>query len=562
VSGANANLTVAFENADGAITIGDGLGPDMQFLHVQTLTLNANTSNAVTVRSDIDVSDDLEGLFITTSMEGGDLILADRDGVGGAAGAVSGTANVSDLSIMAVNGDMLLGLPLVGGAGEFMQDAESLQTYRLSAEDADVSIGKIGDFGTNAAAASDFEILDIMMVDEATLNHDSIDASGANVSLFSVTASDKNTVIASGLTAPSMNAPTSVSVNMGAFIADQVDNQVLTAADGGHINLAAQSYTVNTQTYSGTGDITITATNINGSGYVQTEAADASNHSGLRTFLSGDGDDVFYGSTGDDEIFFAYTGASGAQTDVYLDSGGSDTLTHTTTTNLPSLSVYDDGSMSLTDSGTATDDDYTLIGMLGAGLNASTVFHAGGGNDTVDLSSGGIMVDFADYDSGVLHLENFTRNLGAIPNNDTMSFDGMMTAGGMFTLGSGNNQAVGINLNGNTSPINSLNSNAVYVVANGDAPSGGALAGASILDYENLTDVADYLDAITTASGDANDIAIFVVNNLTLGGSGDDHDAYVYVYADSGNGGGIDASEITLIATLDTNAALTANDIL
>jgi hypothetical protein len=53
-----------------------------------------------------------------------------------------------------------------------------------------------------------------------------------------------------------------------------------------------------------------------------------------------------------------------------------------------------------------------------------------------------------------------------------------------------------------------------------------------------------------------------VVNNLTLGGSGDDHDAYVYVYADSGNGGGIDASEITLIATLDTNAALTANDIL
>jgi hypothetical protein len=44
---------------------------------------------------------------------------------------------------------------------------------------------------------------------------------------------------------------------------------------------------------------------------------------------------------------------------------------------------------------------------------------------------------------------------------------------------------------------------------------------------------------------------VFVINNGTTSGApGDDHDAYIYVYSDNGTAG-IQADDLTLIATAD-----------
>ena len=191
-------------------------------------------------------------------------------------------------------------------------------------------------------------------------------------------------------------------------------------------------------------------------------------------------------------------------------------------------------------------------------MNAHTRFFVGGGNDQLTLNTGGILVDFADRDSGTLQMDAFTRNLGAIPNNDTMSFDGMMTSGGTF-IGT-----TAINLNGAISPINDLVSQNTYVLANGDAPAGGPppFFGTSINSYLDMGQVAAYLDAVTQGSAVAGDINIFVINNLTTSVAvGDERDAYVYAFADDGGGAGIQAGEVELLSFLDSNAALTANDV-
>ena len=523
------DLTVHFQPVGGGITVGDAAGDDMSFDGVQILRLAQESNQTVDVLSDINLSDEVQELFISTQSPGGGLTLTD--------GAVSAVTGLGALRSVTVSGDG--GLLNLGANGDFLDAPTALENFSVSSSGTDVFVGGIG----STVPLTSLDILLVETSDGGTVTMGPVDASGSNLTSFEVLTAD-----------PGGPAPIPFSVWSQGLDANRIDLVGLHAGDGGLIELDNQSYTVGAMTFSGSGDIRIQG---GPGGFVQQGAANAGGHSGDRRFVSGLGDDRLFGSNRDDTILVDFK--PGHTNDViYFDAGGADILQHTSTTNAPTFTVFDDGSASLTDTGTATNDDYLLIGMLGAGVNAHTRFFVGGGNDQLTLNTGGILVDFADRDSGTLQMDAFTRNLGAIPNNDTMSFDGMMTSGGTF-IGT-----TAINLNGAISPINDLVSQNTYVLANGDAPAGGPppFFGTSINSYLDMGQVAAYLDAVTQGSAVAGDINIFVINNLTTSVAvGDERDAYVYAFADDGGGAGIQAGEVELLSFLDSNAALTANDV-
>jgi hypothetical protein len=513
---ADGDLTINFGNDSGTIFVGDNVADTaIQLIDVKDLTINQISDNGVFVLGEIDLdNNETETLTITTSQEGGDLTLSSTT-VGAA--AIVNTDDLTDVSISALNGDM----DLNDRNGNFIVDAEELQTYRVTAEDADVQIGAVG--ASAGGEATELEIIELEMVDEATLAQNIIVAYdtnlnvGANISLFDVTASDKNTVAFAG---PNL---TSANVVVSGLFAEQVDNLVVDAADDGNVILNQQEYTLNTATFTGTGDIEIIAAGtLVDTGLDQTQAVDASGHSGARFFDDGDGADTFFGSNQADTVTFD-TGGVG---NVYNDAGGVDTVSVSGTT---SVTVNDN-------TGTGSSDIYSFTGF------GTNVFNVGGGNDTVDADNvfGSLLIDFASYENGLLSIDNFTT--GGL---DQLSFDGF----GAITAGAGVAAPAG-------GPATNMNANSVYVFANGDAIIA-PRAASTIADYTNLTDVADYLDGSFLATQNVGDEAIFIINNGDDGGNtGDEDSAYVYYYVEAGTAG-IQDSELTLIASLDMGNSTT-----
>jgi hypothetical protein len=522
-NGANADLVVNFENTE-VSRIGDSQGSnDLEFFNLATLTINSNTDKDMFVDQNVDLGGDAEDITITTTTEGGDIIIKGQDA------GFRGTDTLEEVTVHAVNGDISIGS--VTTIDEFIDIAPELQNFTVIADDAFVDLGRFG----QTVEASELETVSLTAIDNGAILQNDIYAFGANVASFRVTATDNNII-------------GNLNIALGGLFADQVDYAVIDAGDGGNILLDEQNYTAGQFIYQGTGTIEFIAGNngavtavaaTNAAPFVQTEAFDATDHTGTRIFRDNVTGETIMGSNKADTIEFARgVNITITADDVYLDAGGDDDVSNDAGNAFDTLTLYDDGSADLTDTGMATNDEYTLIG-YSAG-SAQVVFHAGGGNDTLEFgnSTDLILVDFDDYDSGLVELQQVHTGV-------QLSFDGLQAANGFIT----SNTALDVNTA--AASISNVNDNTIYVLSDGDAPTVGPIAGATITDYENLTDVADYLDALTNGSGSGGDDVVFVINNGTTSGApGDDHDAYIYVYSDNGTAG-IQADDLTLIATAD-----------
>jgi hypothetical protein len=205
----------------------------------------------------------------------------------------------------------------------------------------------------------------------------------------------------------------------------------------------------------------------------------------------------------------------------------------------------------LNDGDAGSDDfyDISVNGISTGGIGPAgglITFNVGSGEDTLALNrdlSGDVDIDFGSWISGYVTVTNFRADNGG----DRISFDGLpgITANVV-------NPAIA-----NSVAVTSVNSNTIYFVDDGDVAvtgtTGGALDGADIADYTNLTDVANYLNAVTDGSAGVNDSAVFLVSNGTVVTTtpGDDRETYIYLFNDNGGGAGIQADELTLIATID-----------
>lgn len=195
---------------------------------------------------------------------------------------------------------------------------------------------------------------------------------------------------------------------------------------------------------------------------------------------------------------------------------------------------------------TGTDYVDTING--GAGADSIT---AGAGDDVIDLggsdTGADIVVFSAAATNGADTIDNFETTV------DHLNLDGVMGA----TVASVEGVAT-------TANIVTYADNEVYVFADGDAASAGN-GTATITTYTTLTEVADFLseslqDGETAgnsagshdhADGDEN---VFVINDLG------NNLTYVYAFTadgagDASGGAAVEASELTLIATVTEDAA-------
>lgn len=499
-SGAQASLSINFMNDSGAVTIGDGLATDVELHNVRALEVNNVSANAATVRDSVDLNNATEILSISTMNETGTLDLAATDSA-----FLNGSA-LREITVSAVNGDIELGRP----GGDFVDEVIELQNYTVIADDAMVDVADVG----TSEAAIELETVNIQALNESAITHGEIfahdGANRADIAEIRIVGSDQN--ILSG-----NNAAGSVSVYFEGLYAGDVSSQFIDATDGGDIELDNQMYQIDHQVFMGSGDITIAggdAVGASSTGYVQSQAADASAHTGDRLFIASDTkDDVFYGSDKADDVQLSGTGNK-----TYNDAGGSDDVT-----------ISGTGTRTINDGSAGTNDEYTF-----AGSGSGFVFNAGSGNDEVTFVSGQNLADFGSWQSGVVELQSFTSG------TDTLSFDGLTN----ITSSASNPLVAPAGL------VTNLNANTTYVFADGDT----AVGAFFVADYLDMTDVSNFLNAATMGSAGGNDSVVFVINNFNVtGATGDDKDAYIYHYQDDGSSSGIQASELTLIGTINTS---------
>jgi hypothetical protein len=255
-------------------------------------------------------------------------------GLGAVTAAFEEGGALRTVLVDATNGDVAFAASgSVHGDGPWIDDITSLQTYTILGDNAGISLGTIGRLGV----AGDLETITINLTGDSYLNHQQIFADDSKIALVEITGS------CSYREEIAVNKPyltDTVNINVNAFDATRIEKLVITANEG-TIFLDNQLYEVGDLIFQGTGDIAIRASSLlstGDKGFVQMSAADASNHSGERIFVSELGDDVFYGSNEADTIILA---ASGFQfdTDIYNDAGGDDTINITGTSNV----VINDG---------------------------------------------------------------------------------------------------------------------------------------------------------------------------------------------------------------------------
>ncbi|OMH30399.1 DUF4214 domain-containing protein [Motiliproteus sp. MSK22-1] len=185
------------------------------------------------------------------------------------------------------------------------------------------------------------------------------------------------------------------------------------------------------------------------------------------------------------------------------------------------------------ESGVDVDDADAIVGASGD----TGVSFAISAQNVVEQGSDGGSDDF-----------NFGDNNGSDTINDFTVGDDELDFSGITDITAANETAVAA---GATA---ALDDNGTMVFADGATASGGE----TVASYTDLTDVAAFLNAAATGSVDAN-VFVAVINDLT------DTTAYAYlvdVDADATTADQIDAGDITLIGTVNADAAVTIADII
>lgn len=495
---ADADLTINFPTTSAPVTIGDrGLFPiyAVEVLNVAHLTVRQEGEFDATIFSDFNVTETVRTITVETHGTGGLELIRDYRSV------FHNGQSVEHFLIDAQNGDVTLAF-----RDRVLDDARSLQSIHVMADNADVELGVFG----NVVPATELETYIVELTNGGTLLQSPIRAhdgqDGADIALISITASSKNSV---GGFFP-------FSFDIEGILANSVGQLVLNAADGGNILLNGQVNTVYEQVYTGSGNIEVTAGFMPGvGGFTQAKPADASQHAGSRTYKDSAGDDTFYGSSEADFLQF-----QGSGNDVYFDAGGDDFVR---LGGLDLKTIYDG------DAG--TDDHYVTFQN-----RASYLIKTGSGNDIVDLDLVvDAVVDFGTWQNGFVEIRNWSGG-----TTEKLSFIGL---GGEIT-------ATAVKpLLAPAQTVNGVDDNAIYVIADGDAVVGGS----NIADYTNISDVAQYLSILTQGGGVEGDAAVFVINNGSRTfATGDTAHSYIYFYNDVAHPG-VQASDLTLIASVSTN---------
>ena len=528
--GANTDLSVDLETEDNALVMNDGINgrEDLQLTNVSKLTLTNKGDNAATITDGVRLASGTNELTVATTKEGGNLMI--DTGVNGEAFDSSGALQV--VTVNAVGGDIRAAgntqTPGMNIAGDFMDDAGSLQDYTVTADHADLIIGGIGNntdgAGSNAVNAADLETVNLTMVADATLQQGFINATGASLNEIAITADDKNTIATGISTRAGATASTQFNnVLVDGLTATTVDSMTLNANDGGNIELIDQSYNLKTATFTGTGNIVVEA---GLGGLVMSTTASASNHSGSRTFNTDNAaNDYIKGSDKADTI-----NDSGSGNDTLEGNAGNDAI------NVTGTGTY------TIDGGTGN-DTITL-----SGSQTTTTVNTSAGNDTIILNAGN-GVDNIVYTNTQLTSGNQTTVTGFATGEDKLNFKGIVST---LTTEVGTGLAAG-------QAVTSVDSNTIYVLADVSTATNNEV----VQDFSNLTDVASFLDATVSSSTKTGDVAVFVANRATDDSTG--HDAGIYLFQESDGSSGITASEIKFLGTVDQeggNAApIVAGDI-
>lgn len=544
----NAQLTINFVSEASNIQVGKDVSAGqsnvaIEILGSQTLAINNQTANKVEVAGSIDFNETdpnpngtnavvADTLSITTSQEGGDLTIGRTANVA----AFENTGTLRDVSIHAVDGDMDLYETV---NNRFMFEIDQLQTYSVLTDNADVHIGRLGACNEK----TDMEIITLEVIDDGSIIQRTIEADDSHISLVSVTSADKNTLNANLVTTEATGL---YNVVFEGLAAQSVRRLEVDAQDGGNILLANQSYRVDEIILTGTGDVTIEAgTNcsIVGQGFEQANV-DTTDFEGDLTIITGGGNDTVNGSDGDDTIVLG----TGGGTDVINDSPGDDTVTGSGTGT----------TLTINDSCEADSDDTYIItapGFTPQGIQLT--FNVGGGNDYLGLSNvtfvsafgTDILIDFSDWCGGTVCINEFTPSGAAAGSQlDFSGLDGMVA----------NNFVPPI-----TAAVSSLTSSSVYSLGGAVAP--------NLADYHDLTVVANVLSASVSNNTSTGDAAVFIYENpaalpvpvpldgavnVAIPDTGNNYDFYTYYYQESDGQSGISASEISLIACINTPSSV------
>lgn len=534
-SGAESVLTLNFVDEATPITVGDTVSGsiDLTLIEVADVTIAHLGRTQAEIYGMTDLSENTAALTISTTQIGGDLRLGET----ATNTVVTGTGALEAIDFSAVQGDVdfYAGTTLTNAVA--IEDLSALQTYSVTGDSATLNLGAMG----SGQAASELETLSFKTVHGGIIHQQAIDATGADIARVSLQTSDHNVIQTFGGAGPDVN------IRIAGLTADSVSQMTANLEDGGSLLLEQQSYELHSLVLSGSGFFGIAG---GAGGLVQTGPAAAGMHTGSRTFGDGPGNDVLYGSNSVDTItFFNSNGV-----DIYNDAGGNDFIQLT--------GSYDGNLLTVNDGSAETDDTYDMssngiaTGAPGP-AGGEITFNVGSGIDTLLLSSGfsgDVDIDFGTWVSGSVEITNFRAGGAA----ETLSFDGLpgITANQVSPAITGSVAAAG------------FNDNSVYLVDDGDVAvigtTGGALDGATVADYENLSDVAGYLNAVTDGAASANQSAVFLLDNgTTTTNAGDEHDIYIYLFNDDGSGAGIQAGELQLIGTIDMSGTtqITATDI-
>lgn len=509
----SAELKINFMSDASDIIIGS-TRTSIDVLNANSLTLEQMSDSDVKIDGATNIDGSVETLVIQNNGAAGTLDAGERANVA----TIEGGSGLKTVEVNFSVGDAIFqsSSGAIHGFGSFIDDITNLQTYTIKADQSNILSGAVGVLGS----AEDLEIISIDLKSGASLNHDTIYADTSKISLVDITGSFANTEV---VATPTISG--TFNIYLDGLRADKIVQQNITAVDGA-VFLDNQRYEVGDQVFSGTGDIVIRAADFLGSGdpgYIQTQAAEASAHSGNRTFIDGTGFDVIYGSNQDDLIQFTSFSFSfnGEPNSTYNDAGGND---HVVMTGAAAFVLND---------GTAGTDDVYDASNAGSFLGANVTFNAGSGNDIVTFSPTGsfgsnVLVDFGSYSSGTVQVMNFETGTHKI------SFDGIDG----ITTSTGTAVAAGARIAGS-----SVDDNKIYVLANGDT----AVDGISISDYTSLEDVAAFLNVVAGDSS-GQTTALFVINNGAISGAtGDDFGTYIYKVTKDDTSVGFEADDVALI---------------
>jgi len=182
-------------------------------------------------------------------------------------------------------------------------------------------------------------------------------------------------------------------------------------------------------------------------------------------------------------------------------------------------------------------------------LHGADTITAGGGDDTIDFTSDAAVDTFKFVDTnGADTIANFDQN------EDFLSFASITADGTLAELAIANDAGTTLGV----TTIGGTNST-VYVIDT-DATELGTATGAAISDFTSMTVVATFLnsdDGVVTSGTDGK-TDFFIINDGSVATA-----SYVYVLEDDGDGTTtVESTELTLIGTITTDAALDIGDVL